>query len=178
MKKLFLTLVMIISTGIVVYAIMFYEPSDIEAVKSYIYNKKSEEYNENFTETYKMIRKENMKDKTLKEEELSNNKDIKEGFNIENETDLKVSVESKIFKLDYKEIESRLSKDEREKIERIIKKISSVDLITIKEKFQKYNKEENFKEGFNLIKKRISVKDYEEMKKILYKYIDFTILEI
>lgn len=178
MKKLFLILVMVISTFITVYAIMFWEPSDIEAVKSYIYNKKSEEYNENFTEIYKVISKENINVNTLEEDKLNNNKDIKEGLNIENEIDLEVLGKDKIFKIDEQEIENSLSKEERERIEIIIKKISAVDLITIREKFEKDNKEEGIREGFDLIKKRISIEDYEQIKKILYKYIDFTILEI
>lgn len=173
MKKLFFIMVMIISTCITIYAIMFWQPSETVISENKInqieFGSLSDEINK-----VDSINKEKKDSEDYDENRKNNN----ESLSIENDKVIEVVSQDSILKFDEKEIENLINKEDKEKIEIIIKNISEVDLINIKEKFAKENKLEGFREGFALIERRISVKDYEEIKKILSEYIDFTILEM
>lgn len=176
MKKLFLIMIMMISTCITMYYIMIWQPSDKVIVQNPNdkVNKLSNKFNEiiNIDKREDDIEKEYYKNSEEGDEININNKS-----NEKNKT-LDIEVNNNVVDISVNEIEKSLSKDEKEKLDRIIKRLSAVDLIKIKLNFNKENNIEGIREGFNLIEKRLSDKEYEEVKELLSGYIDFNNLKI
>lgn len=174
MKKIFLMALMIVSTFITIYAIMFWQPSDKIMADNQIHQQGVESSNNKVNEVNKEIEEQNYNE----EKNNKNNEYESASLRYKEEVPVEVAVQSSILKVEESEIEKTIPRDKKERLEGIVKKLSSVDLINIKEKFNKENKEEGFKEGFSIIRTRVSDKDYEEIKEILAEYIDFSVLEV
>ena len=176
MKKLFLIMIMMISACITMYYIVIWQPSDKVIVQNpnNEVNKLNNELNEiiNIDKREDDIEKEYYKN-SEKDDEI----DVNNKSNEKNRT-LDIEVNNNVVDISVNEIEKRLSKDEKEKLDRILKRLSAVDLIKIKSNFNKENNIEGIKEGFNIIEKRLSDKEYEEVKELLSGYIDFNNLKI
>ena len=176
MKKLFLIMIMMISACITMYYIVIWQPSDKVIVQNpnNEVNKLNNELNEiiNIDKREDDIEKEYYKN-SEKDDEI----DVNNKSNEKNRT-LDIEVNNNVVDISVNEIEKRLSKDEKEKLDRILKRLSAVDLIKIKSNFNKENNIEGIREGFNLIEKRLSDKEYEEVKELLSGYIDFNNLKI
>ena len=71
---------------------------------------------------------------------------------------------------------NNLESDKREKLNSILKKLSIVDLIKVNDYFSDKNNNEKIKEGIELVKKRISVTEYEMFKNIVEDQVDSSIL--
>lgn len=71
---------------------------------------------------------------------------------------------------------NNLESDKREKLNSILKKLSIVDLIKVNDYFSDKNNNEKIKEGIELVKKRISVTEYEMFKNIIEDQVDSSIL--
>lgn len=160
MKKVSVIALMIISAGITIYTVMFWQPSD----NSRAVNKIDTALNDE------------IKNADIGKSRAEENSNKREKSNMDE--DIEVALENDIFKVEESEVKKLLTKDEKKRIDVIIKKMSSVDLNNLKENLSNENKSEGFKEGFALIRTRSSVKEYEELKEILSEYIDFDILEV
>lgn len=176
MKKFFLRMIMVISGCITMYYIIIWQPSD----KVIVQNPNSEvnKLNNEFNEIINIDKREdNIEKEYYKDNEKSDEIDINNKSNEENEA-LDIAVNNDVVDISVNEIEKSLSKEEKEKLDRILKRLSAVDLIKIKSNFNKDNNIEGIRAGFNLIEKRLSDKEYEEVKELLSGYIDFTNLKI
>lgn len=71
---------------------------------------------------------------------------------------------------------NNLESDKREKLNSILKKLSIVDLIKVNDYFSDKNNNEKIKQGIELVKKRISVTEYEMFKNIIEDQVDSSIL--
>lgn len=163
MKRIYLIALMIISAAITIYAVVFWQPSDDIRVE----NKIDNEIDSSLSSK--------VKDDNVEEKIVIENINSEDESSIDN---IPVVLETDIFKVEKSEIKKLLTKDEKNRIDIIIKKMSAVDLNNLKEKFNNENKSERFKEGFSLIRTRTSDSEYEEIKEILSDYIDFDVLEI
>lgn len=142
---------MIISASITIYTIMFWKPSNNTMVKN---------------KTREIL----VAGTDISSDEIN--------LKFEDETLLDMNYKNNILKMNEDEIMKSLTREEKEKIEVIIKKLSSVDLINLREMFKNENKFVGIEQGFNFIKTRVSDKDYNEIKEILSEYIDFSSLEL
>lgn len=168
MKKICLMLLMIISGAITIYTIGFWQPTEDVALESSINTKVVAEKNYEKGES-------NKKENTIANKKVDNNLDT-EISKVESEEDM--VVQASILKVEEEEIKKCISRENKERVKSIIKKLSAVDVINIKDSFNNENNQVGFKEAFNLIKIRVSEKDYEEIKEILSEYIDFDLLEV
>lgn len=71
---------------------------------------------------------------------------------------------------------NNLESDKREKLNSILKKLSIVDLIKVNDYFSDKNNNEKIKEGIELVKKRVSVTEYDMFKNIIEDQVDSSIL--
>lgn len=69
-----------------------------------------------------------------------------------------------------------LDSDRKGKLNSVLKKLSIVDLTKINDFFSNKDNEERVREGVELVRKRMSLSDYEIFKNILENYIDLSIL--
>ncbi|MGL5084604.1 MAG: hypothetical protein ACRC68_02595 [Clostridium sp.] len=172
MNKKVWIMIMVISFAIAVYTTMFWQPPYKNIVENN--DESNMVFNSNIDEN-----KNNIDIKNNIENIDNVNSEIYKD-NIKNDTE-NISVENSggksIFKVEVSEIEKKLLKYEKESVKQIVDKMSSIDVIKLKEKFDNENKEVGYREAFTLIKLRVSVKDYEEVKEILSKYIDFNVME-
>lgn len=178
MKKIFLILIMIISTCITAYTIIFWQPSDKFMAKNLIKQQEGESLNNKSNEDVNGMKYEKNKEGKLYEEiEEDNGSDIST-LKSEVNNGLDIAVQGNVLRVDEDGMEKIIPREKKEKVEVIIKKLSAIDLINLKEKFNKENKVDGFRDGFSLIKRRVSDKEYEEIKGILEEYIDFDVLEV
>ncbi len=70
-----------------------------------------------------------------------------------------------------------LEESEKLEIDRMLKSLSIVDIVKINDHFSDKYDDDNVREGFSLVKKRMSLSDYEEFKSIISRYIDLDIIE-
>ncbi len=70
-----------------------------------------------------------------------------------------------------------LDKDRKEKLDVIMKKLSVLDSIKIKNYFSDKNNDEKISKGIELAKKRMTTSDYEIFKNILENSINSSILD-
>lgn len=178
MKKLFLILIMIISTCITAYTIIFWQPSDKFMAKNLIQQQEGDNSNNKSNEDVNGVKYEKNKEEKLYEEREEDNESDIDTLKSEVDKGLDIAVQGNVLRVDEEGLEKTIPREKKEKVEVIIKKLSSIDLINIKEKFNKENKAEGFRDGFALIKRRVSDKEYEEIKKILEEYIYFDVLEV
>lgn len=163
MKKIFSILMIVISAAITIYTVVFWEPTH-----NITFNSLSEkEKNEGVYNKEEAVEKDNA---------INNEKNI--ALINSNEESKEVIAKTSAFKFTEEEMERLIPKSSKEKVKDIVKKLSTVDIIKVKECFNNENKEEGLRDGFNLIRTRISENDYEEIKNILSEYIDFDSLEI
>jgi len=177
LKKLFLILIMIISTCITAYTIIFWQPSDKFMAKNLIQQQEYENSNNKSNEDVNRVKYEKNKEEKLYEEREEDNESDIDTLKSEVDKGLDIAVQGNVLRVDEEGLEKTIPREKKEKVEVIIKKLSSIDLINLKEKFNKKNNVEGFREGFALIKRRVSDKEYEEIKKILEEYIYFDVLE-
>ena len=71
---------------------------------------------------------------------------------------------------------NNLESDKREKLNSILKKLSIVDLIKVNDCFSDKNNSEKIEEGIELVKKRVSVTEYDMFKNIIEDQVDSSIL--
>ena len=71
---------------------------------------------------------------------------------------------------------NNLESDKREKLDSILKKLSIVDLIKVNDCFSDKNNSEKIEEGIELVKKRVSVTEYDMFKNIIEDQVDSSIL--
>lgn len=71
---------------------------------------------------------------------------------------------------------NNLESDKREKLNSILKKLSIVDLIKVNYCFSDKNNSEKIEEGIELVKKRVSVTEYDMFKNIIEDQVDSSIL--
>ena len=71
---------------------------------------------------------------------------------------------------------NNLESDKREKLNSILKKLSIVDLIKVNYCFSDKNNSEKIEEGIKLVKKRVSVTEYDMFKNIIEDQVDSSIL--
>ena len=71
---------------------------------------------------------------------------------------------------------NNLESDKREKLNSILKKLSIVDLIKVNYCFSDKNNSEKIEEGIELVKKRVSVTEYNMFKNIIEDQVDSSIL--
>ena len=71
---------------------------------------------------------------------------------------------------------NNLESDKREKLNSILKKLSIVDLIKVNDCFSDTNNSEKIEEGIKLVKKRVSVTEYDMFKNIIEDQVDSSIL--
>lgn len=69
-----------------------------------------------------------------------------------------------------------LDTNRKEKLDSILKKLSVVDLVKISDSFSDKDNKDKIKDGIKLVKKRMSLSDYEIFKNILEDYVDLSIL--
>ena len=89
-----------------------------------------------------------------------------------------LSYSKSVYKLEPEKALKQLSYDDRKDFEKIIKKLSTIDIGKIKEYYENSNEEESIKNIFILLKKRLNTEDYQKMKKISYSFLDLERLNV
>ncbi|WP_291648633.1 hypothetical protein [Clostridium sp.] len=186
MKKRFFYIITIILGAIIpIYYLLIWEPLKSEEVIS---NNSIGAINEN----------------VLNDDEVSNGKDIssdgnkkkidnnKNGFNNKGESNIRKNSnynenilnnkkEIEAISIKQSDIENNLfaelEKSEKLEIDRMLKSLSIVDIVKVNDYFSDKYDNDNIREGFLLVKKRMSLLDYEEFKNILSRYTDLDIIE-
>lgn len=159
MKKIVMIFIMSIALGITIYSVAFWEP--YKQVDS-----KTQE-GSNIVNVDEI--KEEDENKNVKEEVINTAEVITE------ESASTIALNKTIYKIEKDQIKESISKGDLAKIESIVKKISTVDLGRID--LAKGNGEDGVKEIFNILKTRLSKKDYQIIESILEPYIDFSVFE-
>lgn len=121
----------------------------------------------------------------LKSEEVLSNNAISsssDSINDLNKSGELVSDEVKVGSISLKQRDTSnslynyLANDRKDKLDSILKKLSVVDLVKVNDFFSDKDNKENIGEGIELVKKRMSVSDYEIFKNILEDYVGPSIL--
>ncbi|MDV4151606.1 hypothetical protein R0131_12275 [Clostridium sp. AL.422] len=119
-------------------------------------------------------------DEVLSSNAISNITDEESDVN-GNEELVNNSVESEVFLLRQKDTSNSLlnyiDSDRNEKLDSLMKKLSTLDLIKINDYFSNKDDIDRIRRGFELAKKRMSVSDYEVFKNILENYVDSSVFE-
>lgn len=92
----------------------------------------------------------------------------------ENTSEEVVSYKNNLYKIDKNQILARLSSDDKKDLEKILKRLSTLDMGKIKEYFEDSNDDEGVVNSFLLLKKRLADEDYKKVEEISapYLYID------
>lgn len=93
-------------------------------------------------------------------------------FAKENASEEVVSYKSNIYKIDKNQILKRISSDDKKDLEKILKKLSTLDMGKIKEYFEDTNDDEGVVNSFLLLKKRLTNDDYKKIEEISDSYLD------
>ena len=88
-----------------------------------------------------------------------------------------VSYSKSIYKLEKGKILERISSNDKKDLEKIIKKLSTFDTGKIKEYYKDFNDEEGVVNIFRLLKKRLTIEDYERIHEISASFLDFNSIE-
>jgi hypothetical protein len=88
-----------------------------------------------------------------------------------------VSYSKSIYKLEKGKILEKLSSNDKKDLEKIIKKLSAFDIGKIKEYYENFNDEEGVVNIFRLLKKRLTIEDYERIHEISASFLDFNSIE-
>jgi hypothetical protein len=89
-----------------------------------------------------------------------------------------MSYSKSVYKLEKGKVLEQLSSDDRKDFEKIIKKLSTIDIGKIKEYYENSNEEESVKSIFTLLKKRLTTEDYQRIKEISCSFLDLERLNI
>lgn len=81
-------------------------------------------------------------------------------------------------KLEMGKILEQLSSNDRKDFEKIIKKLSTLDIGKIKEYYENSKEDEGIKSIFRILKKRLTTEDYERIKEISYSFLDLERLDV
>ena len=88
-----------------------------------------------------------------------------------------LSYSKSVYKLEKGKVLERLSSSEKRDFEKIIKKLSAFDIGKIKEYYENTNDEEGAVNIFKLLKRRLTIEDYERMHEISSSFVDFEIID-
>ena len=88
-----------------------------------------------------------------------------------------VSYSKSVYKLEKGKILEKLSSNDKKDLEKIIKKLSTFDIGKIKEYYENFNDEEGVINIFRLLKKRLTIEDYERIHEISTSFLDFNSIE-
>lgn len=90
----------------------------------------------------------------------------------ENKSEEVISYQNNLYKIDKNQILVSLSSDEKKDLEKIFKKLSTLDMGKIKEYFEDKNDNEGVVNSFLLLKKRLAEEDYKRVEEISAPYLD------
>ena len=124
-------------------------------------NKKKIDSNKN---SINIKEKSNMSNNSNSNENTINGENEIEGLSIKQS-----DIENNLF--------GELEKSEKLEIDRMLKSLSIVDIVKVNDHFSDKYDADNVRKGFSLVKKRMSLSDYEEFKIIISRYIDLDIIE-
>ena len=82
-----------------------------------------------------------------------------------------------ILRMGKEQIEENMSDDNKKKLKNVLLQLSTVDLNRIEEISKKEDESEATKEILNLLRTRLSLKEYKKIQEILVTYINFDVLE-
>jgi hypothetical protein len=88
-----------------------------------------------------------------------------------------VSYSKSVYKLEKGKVLEKLSSGDKKDLEKIIKKLSTFDMGKIKEYYEELDDEEGAINIFTLLKKRLTVEDYERIHEISASFLDFNSIE-
>jgi len=88
-----------------------------------------------------------------------------------------VSYSKSVYKLEKGKILEKLSSGDKKDLEKIIKKLSTFDIGKIKEYYEELDDEEGAINIFTLLKKRLTIEDYERVHEISASFLDFNSIE-
>lgn len=83
-----------------------------------------------------------------------------------------ISYKNNLYKIDKNQILASLSSDDKKDLEKIFKKLSTLDMGKIKEYFEDSNDDEGLINSFLLLKKRLAAGDYKRIDEICAPYLD------
>lgn len=81
-----------------------------------------------------------------------------------------------ILRMEKKQIEEHMSDEKKKEVRRVLLQLSTVDLIKAKEISEQDDKDKATKEFINLLRKRLSLKEYKKIEEILIPYINFDVI--
>lgn len=81
-----------------------------------------------------------------------------------------------ILRMGKEQIEEEMSDENKKKLKNILVQLSTVDLNKIEEISKQDDTDEATKEFINLLRKRLSLKEYKKIEKILTPYINFDVI--
>ena len=88
-----------------------------------------------------------------------------------------VSYSKSVYKLEKGKILEKLSSSDKKDLEKIIKKLSTFDIGKIKEYYEELDDEDGAINIFTLLKKRLTIEDYERIHEISASFLDFNSIE-
>lgn len=80
------------------------------------------------------------------------------------------------YTFDKEEVERKLSSDEKSQLKSILEKMSVFDMECVKT-YLEQGEEEDIKKAFLIMKRRLSMEDYNRVKEILGEFMDVSIIE-
>lgn len=185
MKKIFFYIITIIlGASIPIYYLLVWEPlKSEEAISSSMRSTTEKILNSSEVSNGQDI------SNNLNKKKKDSNKDsinIKEKSNMSNSSNSNENIitgENEIEGLSIKQSDiednlfGELEESEKLEIDRMLKSLSIVDIVKVNDHFSDKYDGDNVREGFSLVKKRMSLSDYEEFKSIISRYIDLDIIE-
>ena len=182
MKKIFFYIITIIlGASLPIYYLLVWEPlKSEEAISNSMRSTSENVLNNSEVQSGQNISNESNKKKIDSNKNIFNNKEKSNNSNSnENIINDKNKTESLLIKQN--DIENNLfgelEKSEKLEIDRMLKSLSIVDIVKVNDHFSDKYDYDNVREGFSLVKKRMSLSDYEEFKSIISRYIDLDIIE-
>ena len=195
MKKIFLSILIVIMTSLTIYFVAFWqpkeyvnEPLEVKKIESSIAkennkgsNKENIKQKENFNkDNINNNYSENIEDNSHLEKDytynLENNENKDLYINSVNENLEEENLTQKIFNIEKNQIIDKLSLKDKVKLLSIARKISVVDVEKIKSNLNK-DGEEGIIEVARVLKDRLQVEDYNIVKDILSPYVNIKFIE-
>ena len=195
MKKIFLSILIVIMTSLTIYFVAFWqpkeyvnEPLEVKKIESSIVkennkgsNKENIKQKENFNkDNINNNYSENIEDNSYLEKDytynLENNENKDLYINSVNENLEEENLTQKIFNIEKNQIIDKLSLKDKVKLLSIARKISVVDVEKIKSNLNK-DGEEGIIEVARVLKDRLQVEDYNIVKDILSPYVNIKFIE-
>ena len=195
MKKIFLSILIVIMTSLTIYFVAFWqpkeyvnEPLEVKKIESSIVkennkgsNKENIKQKENFNkDNINNNYSENIEDNSHLEKDytynLENNENKDLYINSVNENLEEENLTQKIFNIEKNQIIDKLSLKDKVKLLSIARKISVVDVEKIKSNLNK-DGEEGIIKSARVLKDRLQVEDYNIVKDILSPYVNIKFIE-